>query len=139
MTLLPAHCLEGEAAHGAEEEEDECEQTDTTISMQGKFVGICLHTRRKLTVEKSILWPCILNFLFCYKALILRFPFPSLIKSEFKAEPEAQDTSCYPASCFISRVVLLVGLNRITSHFPVRISVIGFSQLPSRSSGAGYL
>lgn len=34
MTLLPALCLEGEAAHGAEEEK--CEQTDTTISMQGK-------------------------------------------------------------------------------------------------------
>lgn len=94
--------------------------------------GICLHTRRRLTVDKNNLWPCILNFLFSYKALILRFAFPSLIKSEFKAEPEAQDTSCYPASCFISRVV---GLNRITSHlFPVRTSVIGFSQLPSRSS-----
>lgn len=86
-------------------------------------------------MDKSNLWPCILNFLFSYKALILRFAFPSLIKCEFKAEPEAQDTSHYPDSCFISRVVLLVGLNRITSHlFPVRISVIGFSQLPSRFS-----
>lgn len=36
MTLLPARCLEGEVAHGAEEEEDECEQIDTIISMQGK-------------------------------------------------------------------------------------------------------
>lgn len=66
--------------------------------------GICLHTRRRLTLDKSNLWPCMLNFLFCYKALILRFTFPSVIKSEFKAEPEAQDTSCYPASCFLSRV-----------------------------------
>lgn len=68
----------------------------------------------------------------CYKALILRFTFPSLIKSEFKAEPEAQDTSCYPASCFISRVVLLVGLTRITSHlFPVRTSVVVSHNCPA--------
>lgn len=100
--------------------------------------GICLYTRRRLTVDKSSLWPCMLNFLFCYKALISRFAFPPLMKSEFKAEPEAQDTSCYSASCLISSVGLLVGWNRITSHlFPVRMSVIGFSQLPSRSSWAG--
>lgn len=102
--------------------------------------GICLHTRRSLTIDKSNLWPHILNFLFSYKALILRFAFPSLIKSELKAEPEAQNTSCYSASCLVSRVVLLVGLKGITSPlFPVKISVIGFSQLPSRSSWAGYL
>lgn len=96
--------LEGQAAHRAEEEE----RMSVSRQMQPLQCSericrdvFCFHTRRRrLTVDKRNVWPCILSFLLHYKALILRFAFTSLFKSDFNPEPEAQDTTSYLASCF---------------------------------------
>lgn len=60
VTLLPASWLEGDLAHGAEEEERmSVSRQIQPFQCSARICrdAICLHTRRRLTVDKSSLWP----------------------------------------------------------------------------------
>lgn len=68
---------------------DKCNQCNA----EKEFVGMCFASTPEGgdIADKRNVWPCVLSFLLHYKALILRFVFTSLFKSDFNPEPEAQD------------------------------------------------
>lgn len=122
--------LEGQAACGAEEEE---ETRCSPCNAVRESVLLRLHSGPK---ECVALYPELPVY---YKALIFRFAFTPLFKSDFYPEPAAQDTSSYLASLF--GVVLLMGQNRTSIYlFPVRpfCKMTVFLQLPSRSNWEQY-